>query len=83
MHQTTLRMTIDLPLELHDRLRALAVERGCTLEAMILDSVENLVNANRQDRPNRRLSLDIPLVPLTGRPITLNEDEIYSGTEFP
>jgi hypothetical protein len=83
MQTDSVRTSIDLPRELHRRLHEAAARRGCSARQLILQSIENVVSTSEQRRPKKRLSLDEPLVPLTGKPITLTDEQIYAGVEFP
>jgi hypothetical protein len=83
MQPDSVRTSIDLPRDLHRRLHEMAARRGCSARQLILQSIENAVSCSERQRPKRRLSLDSPLVPLTGKPITLTDDQIYAGIEFP
>ena len=82
MQPNSIRTSVDLPRDLHRRLHELAARRGCSARQLIVQSIENAVLSSRQ-RPKKRLNLDVPLVPLTGKPIRLDEDQIYAGIEFP
>ena len=48
---------------------------------------DNADSSQEQQRPTakikQRLDLKAPLVPLTGKPIELTDEEIYAGLEFP
>lgn len=79
----SIRTSIDLPRELHRRLHEVAARRGCSARRLILESIQSTVASSAQQRPKKRLKLDRPIVPLTGKPITLTDDQIYAGIEFP
>jgi hypothetical protein len=83
MQPDSVRTSIDLPRDLHRRLHELATKRGCSARQLILQSIGNAVSSSFGQRPEKRLSLDTPLVPLTGKPIRLADDQIYAGIEFP
>ena len=83
MQVDSIRTSLDLPRDLHRRLHELAALRGCSARQLILQSIESAVASSGQQRPKRRLDLDSPLVPLTGKPIVLTDDQIYGGVEFP
>ncbi|HZQ52755.1 MAG TPA: hypothetical protein VFB14_11195 [Bryobacteraceae bacterium] len=72
-----------MPRDLHRRLHEIAARRGCSARQLILQSIENAVSSSERQRPKRRLSLDTPLVPPTGKPINLTDEQIYAGIEFP
>ena len=83
MKPDSIRTSIDLPRDLHRRLHELAAQRGCSARQLILQSIESFLVSSGRQRPRKRLSLDTPLVPLTGKPIDLTDDQIYAGLEFP
>ncbi len=83
MQTDSVRTSIDLPRDLHRKLHELAAKRGCSARQLILQSIESAVASSGRQRPKKRLDLDTPLVPLTGEPITLTDNQIYAGTEFP
>jgi len=83
MQSDSVRTSIDLPRELHRKLHGLAAQRGCSARQLILQSIETAVSSPGQQRPKKRLDLNAPLVPLTGKPITLTDDQVYAGIEFP
>lgn len=83
MQTDSVRTSIDIPRDLHRRLHELAATRGCSARQLILQSIEFAVSSSGRQRPKKRLNLDTPLVPLTGKPINLTDDQIYAGNEFP
>ena len=76
------RTSIDVPRELHRRLREAAARRGCSARQLILASIERAVQTETA-RPRRRLSLDPPLIPPAGRRIDLTNEQIYELIELP
>jgi len=52
-----LRTSIDLPRDLHRRLREVAARRGCSARQLILRSIERLVAEEEPALPERRLPL--------------------------
>jgi hypothetical protein len=84
MKAKPVRTSIDLPRELHRRLREAAARKGCSVRQLILASIQRAVNESNPIRPRRRLSLDPPIVPGTGRkPFDLSNEQIYQIIEFP
>jgi hypothetical protein len=78
-----LRTSIDLPRDLHRRLRAVAASRGCSARQLILRSIERLVAEEEPALPERRLPLSPPLIPPAGRRIDLTNDQIYDLIALP
>jgi len=84
MKSGVIRTSIDLPLDLHRRLRGAAARQGCSARQLILASIEHVVEQTEPARPRRRLSLDPPLVRSNGRkPFDLTNEQIYDLIEFP
>lgn len=83
MKPDSVRTSIDLPTDLHRRLREMAARRGCSARQLILSSIEKTLEAQPPQRPARRLNLDEPVIPLAGRRINLTSDQIYDLIEFP
>ena len=68
----------DLPRDLHRRLHEAAARRGCSARQLILQSIETVVSNSEPVRPRRRLSLETPIVPATGKPFDLDNEQIYA-----
>ena len=84
MKRESVRTSIDLPRDLHRRLREAAARKGCSARQLILASIERAISETTPARPRRRLSLDPPLVRRSGRkPFDLSNEQIYSLIEFP
>lgn len=83
MKSGSIRTSIDLPRDLHRRLREAAARRGCSARQLILASIERAVAQTEPARPGRRLSLDPPLIPPCGRRIDLTNEQIYELIELP
>lgn len=81
----TVRTSVDLPERLHRELREAAARRGCSARQLVLESIERVVSESTppRQRPKRRLSLDPPIVPSTGKPFDLTEEQIYELIELP
>ena len=84
MSEPTVRTFLDIPATLHRRLHEAAARKGCSARQLILHSIERAVEEAEPQRPQRRLSLDPPLVPADGRkPFDLTNEQIYELIEFP
>jgi hypothetical protein len=83
MEKTAIRTSIDLPRDLHRRLREAAARKGCSARKLILASIEQAVEETAPARPKRRLNLDEPLIPPAGRKLDMTNEEIYELIEFP
>jgi hypothetical protein len=83
MKPASIRTSIDLPRDLHRRLHEAAARKGCSARQLILASIERVVEDHGPSRPRRRLSLDRPIVPSTGRKFDLTNEQIYDLIEFP
>jgi hypothetical protein len=81
--QDSIRTSIDLPRDLHRRLHEAAARKGCSARQLILRSIEHAVDEASPKRPRRRLNLDKPIVPSTGKPIDLTNEQIYDLIDFP
>ena len=77
------RTSIDLPRDLHRKLHELAARTGCSARQLILRSIENVVSQSDPQKPKKRLSLDTPIVPSTGKPFDFTSEQIYDLIEFP
>lgn len=74
MKPDTVRTSIDVPRELHRRLKKAAAERGCSARQLILRSLETAVSEPAPFKAPRRLDLrNKPLIPSTGKPLDLNK----------
>ena len=83
MESKPIRTSIDLPRDLHRRLREAAARKGCSARKLILEGIERAVEEVQPARPARRLSLDPPLIPPAGRRLNLTNEEVYELIEFP
>ena len=84
MKTKPVRTSVDLPRDLHRRLREAAARKGCSARQLILASIQRAVNEATPIRPRRRLNLDPPIVPAAGRkPFGLTNEQIYQLIEFP
>ena len=83
MNRDGVRTSIDIPRELHRRLRQAAARSGCSARQLILRSIERAVREAEPNRPRRRVSLDPPLIPPAGRRIDLTNEQIHDLVELP
>jgi hypothetical protein len=83
MNPDGVRTSIDIPRDLHRRLREAAAHGGCSARQLILRGIERVVQEATPARPRRRLSLDPPLIPPAGRRIDLTNERIYDLVELP
>lgn len=83
MKPETVRTSLDLPIELHRRVREAAARRGCSARKLILAGIERAVDEARPERPSRRLRLDPPLIRPAGRRIALSNEDAYELAELP
>ena len=83
MKSTTIRTSIDIPRDLHRRLHEKAARTGCSARQLVLKSIERVLEEPQSTRKKRRLSLDEPIVPSTGKPFDLTSQEIYELIELP
>lgn len=84
MKRATIRTSIDIPRDLHRRVREAAARKGCSARKLILEGIERAVEETKAQRPQRRLSLEESLVSPAGRRIrSLTNEETYDLIEFP
>ena len=83
MKPASIRTSIDVPRELHRRLREAAARKGCSARKLILAGIERAVEETKTVRPRGRLSLDPPLIRRAGRHIDLSNERIYELIELP
>ena len=76
------RTSVDIPRELHRRIKQTAARRGCSARQLILESIQHELAAERP-RPQRRLDLSVPIVPSLGKQFDLSNEQIYDLIEFP
>src|SRR3954451_16644928 len=74
----TIRTSLDIPVQLHDRLHEAARRRGCSARQLLLGYIERLL-AEETPRPPQRIRL--PLVPAAGRRVIgdVTNDEALFG----
>ncbi len=79
----TVRTSVDIPVELHRRLREAAARKGCSARQLILRSIESAIVEPVPQRPKRRLELDPPLIAPAGRRIELTNEQVYDLIGLP
>ena len=72
-----IRTSVDIPRGLHRDLREAAARCGCSIRQLIVRGIQTVVAEAGPRRPKRRLSLDRPIVPSTGKPFDLTSSQIY------
>jgi hypothetical protein len=80
-----MRLTIDIPDEIHARLKALAKEEGTTMRAIVLRAIEAELHRDRTLAvPNRKKRFEIPVI-RSKRPgsLKLGEEGVYEYIDFP
>jgi len=83
MRPDTVRTSLDIPKDLHQRLHEEAAKKGCSARQLILQSIERAVTSPGEPLPKHRLALDPPIVPSTGKPFDLSNEGVYGLIEFP
>lgn len=82
MKPDTVRTSIDVPRELHRRLKKAAAERGCSARQLILNSIEGAI-ASETPKKKRRLDLSKPLVSSRGKVFRMTNQEINELIQAP
>jgi len=75
MKPGTIRTSVDIPRPLHQKLHEAAARKGCSARQLILTAIEQTIEPPR--RKKGRLNLEHGLVPRTGKPISITNEEIY------
>jgi len=75
MKSGAIRISVDLPRPFHKKLREAAARKGCSVHELILTAIEQAIERPRCKQ--RRLNLERGLVPRTGKPISITNEEIY------
>jgi hypothetical protein len=83
MESKPIRTSIDLPRDLHRRLREAAASKGCSARKLILEGIERAVAEVDPSRPAGRLDWDNPPIRATGQIYNITNEEIYDLIEFP
>jgi hypothetical protein len=75
MKPNSVRTSIDIPRNLHRKLREEAAKRGCSARSLILAAIEQTVAAPAPRKG--RLKLDRPVLSSPRKPFSLTNEEIY------
>jgi hypothetical protein len=75
MKPKSVRTSVDLPRDLHRRLRQEAARKGCSARQLIVAAIEQAIAPTPPKKG--RLSLEHGLVRRTGKPISITNEEIY------
>ena len=75
MKPGTIRISVDLPKLLHQRLHEAAAKNGCSAHELMLTAIEQAIQPTL--RKKERVNLEHGLVPRTGKPIFITNEEIY------
>ena len=82
-NESCVRTSLDLPRDLHRRLHEAAALKGTSARRLILESIEATLDQFQPIRPCKRLSLDIPIVSITGKPLNYTNEELHELIDFP
>jgi len=75
MKPRTIRTSVDIPRELHRRLRQEAARRGCSARQLIVSAIEQTIAPDKKKRT--RLILERPLLAGSRKPTAITNKEIY------
>lgn len=75
MKPDSVRTSIDIPRNLHRKLREEAAQRGCSARSLILAAIEQTVAS--PGRKKGRLALDRPLLAGSRKTSSIRSEEIY------
>jgi len=76
MKTGTIRVSVDLPRSLYQKLREAAARKGSSVRQLIVAAIEKAIVVH-PSRKRGRLNLERGLVPRTGKPISITNEEIY------
>ncbi len=79
----TIRTSLDIPRDLHRRLREAAARKGCSARQLVLASIRSAVDEKLPRAGNRRLRLDPPIVTSRGKAFNLTNEQIQELIELP
>lgn len=80
MKDSTVRTTIDIPVDLYRKLKAQAAARRCSARELILAGIQRVLLRDGSDRANR---VQFPLLTSEGPKVDLTNEQIYEHVEFP
>jgi hypothetical protein len=79
----TIRTSLDIPRDLHRRLREAAARKGCSARQLVLASIRSAVDEKLPRAGNKRLRLDPPIVTFRGEAFNLTNEQIQELIELP
>jgi hypothetical protein len=84
MHmKATIRTSLDIPRDLHRRLREAAARKGCSARQLVLASIRDALSDKSPRGSRTRLKLDPPIVSSRGKAFTLTNEQIHELIELP
>jgi len=75
MKAKSVRTSVDIPRDLHRRLKEEAARRGCSARQLIVSAIEQTVAPEKKKRT--RLILERPLLAGSRKPTAITNEEIY------
>ena len=72
----TIRTSLDIPRDLHRRLREAAARKGCSARQLVLASIRSAVDEKLPRVGNKRLRLDQPIVSSRGKAFSLTNEQV-------
>ena len=82
MVEETVRTSLDIPRDLHRRLRETAARKGCSARQLVLNSIRVAVENKSPQTPKKRLKLDPPIISSRGKSFDLTNKQIYELLEL-
>jgi hypothetical protein len=79
----TIRTSLDIPRDLHRRLREAAARKGCSARQLVLAGIRSAVDEKLPRGGNKRLRLDPPIVTSRGKAFNLTNEQIQELIELP
>jgi hypothetical protein len=79
----TIRTSLDIPRDLHRRLREAAARKGCSARQLVLAGIRSAVEETLPRAGNKRLRLDPPIVASRGKAFNLTDEQIHQLVELP
>ena len=79
----TIRTSLDIPRDLHRRLREAAARKGCSARQLVLASIRSAVDEKLPHVGYKRLRLNPPIVTSRGKAFNLTSEQIHELIELP
>jgi hypothetical protein len=76
----SIRTTVDIPVPMYRKLKALAAAQGCSARELILAGISKTLLAQGRPQPKK---VQFPLIVSDGPKVDLSNDQIYEHVEFP